>query len=122
MIFIHPFFLAVIASLRQISTDTAILSNPSALHDQALLAARCHDPTVLGQQPPGSNAELAVGLQQAAPQQATSTLSVAVAQNPVIMTPQPARWAVQSHQQAHNQENTNSKQSFITWSKQLPPS
>lgn len=111
------FLPAVIASLRQISTDTAILTNPSALHDQAMQAIRFQDPTILGQQQSFSIIDSSCQTQQATALPLTvSGRSITGAQNAVIVTSQPVRWAVQQQQQLQEEEVTQSRQSYITWS------
>ena len=113
-------FLAVISSLRQISTDTSLLNNPSALPSQAQQAARCTDPTILGQQPPLSAIEGPSQIQLAtALEAAKSTAAVVGVPNTVVVASQPMRLAVQP-QQIQQQEFTHSRQSYVTWSTQLP--
>jgi len=111
---------AVISSLRQISTHTPLLTNPSALPDHAQRAARCPDPTLLGQQPTLSNAESSQNRPGTHMEATTSTPTVVGVPNTVIVASQPVRLAIQP-QQIQQQEFMHSRQSYVTWSAQFPP-
>ncbi|XP_065055082.1 uncharacterized protein LOC135683680 isoform X2 [Rhopilema esculentum] len=91
---------AVIGSLRQISTDTAILSDPGSLPDQAMKAANSQDPTILGPhlQVTTKSQQVTTRVQMHPEVQGSTVSSLIGSQNTVLIPTQTVRWQTQPRQ------------------------
>ena len=98
--------------MRQISTDTPILQNPSLLPSQAVQAISSPDPTVLSSQPKINRQPAPEANQAHSNQAAPSTMQVRNAEG-MLLTQQPIRWATQA---GHTDEALNSQ--YMSWTTQ----